>query len=990
MGFKDSLLSTVILETTVDSHHLSIAPETFLIDAIDLISQGRSSCTLQRLQEPKPSVSLYEQSAVKTRLNLSRRHQTAGGYVLVMNQTKLAGLLTERDLVKFVAKGMKLEGVTVADVMAQHFIRLFEADFQDIFTVLNLFHQHRIRYLPLVKDTGQLLGIITPDSIEQVVQPTDILRLRRVVQVMTTKVIHTPLTTSVQDLAKLMVKHRISCVVIAQEQEVVEGAVHRKFLMPLGIVTERDIVQIEARGRELDKLSAQNVISSPLACVSPEDSLWVAYQRMRQLGQRQLLVSGVQGELVGILTQTSLLRSLNPLDIPSAIQDFLENVAQQVGSTAQPFTLFDGVQAKLTERQQTELELEKVNQALGRSIATNRALLSALPDLILRISRDGTLVNYKAGKDCQMALPIYQYLGKSLHKVFPVEVAALAMSCVERALRTGDIQSIEYQMTLSDRLHDYEARFAVSDTDEVMAIMRDITERKQAEAALRASEERFRATFEQAAVGIVHTGLDGRFLRVNRKFCDIVGYTHAQLCRKTFIDITHPEDIDADQRYVEQLLAGEIETFSMEKRYYSKNSSLIWVNLTGSLVRKPSGEVDYFVGVVEDISDRKSAERALQESEQRYRSVVESVKEVIFQTDTKGLWTFLNPAWTEITGFTISESMGKKFFDYIHVEDRQECLELFQQFIEGQKRDWRREIRFLTKEGNFHWIDALVRIVFNTDGTIFGMSGTLYDITERKQVEEKLRKALEQEKELNELKSRFVSMTSHEFRTPLTSILGSTELLRYYSHTWSEDKKIVHFNRIQTNVQHMTQMLNDILLLGKAEAGKLSLQSTPLDIVQFCSSLVEEFQLGTGSGHEIIFSHQGKCLNSNSLVAITENFPVFAYLDEKLLRHIFGNLLSNAIKYSSLGSTINFEITAHEGEAIVRIQDEGIGIPSEEQQHLFESFYRAKNVGKLPGTGLGLAIVKKSVDLHGGRISVSSQVGVGTTFTVYLPLNKES
>ena len=238
-----------------------------------------------------------------------------------------------------------------------------------------------------------------------------------------------------------------------------------------------------------------------------------------------------------------------------------------------------------------------------------------------------------------------------------------------------------------------------------------------------------------------------------------------------------------------------------------------------------------------------------------------------------------------------------------------------------------------------------------------------------------LRLALEKEKELHELKSRFISMASHEFRTPLTAILGSAELLEHYSHKWPEEKKVVHFNRIHSNVQHLAQLLNDVLIIGQAEAGKLEFNPKPLDVVQLCRDLVEELQLSTKTKYTIAFNCQFSDLEG--------------CFDEKLLRHILSNLLSNAIKYSPTGSTVNFELVYQNGQAIFQIQDQGIGIPQEDQQHLFESFHRAKNVGTIPGTGLGLAIVKRSIDLHGGKTAVKTEIGVGTTFTVTIPLSQE-
>jgi signal transduction histidine kinase len=247
------------------------------------------------------------------------------------------------------------------------------------------------------------------------------------------------------------------------------------------------------------------------------------------------------------------------------------------------------------------------------------------------------------------------------------------------------------------------------------------------------------------------------------------------------------------------------------------------------------------------------------------------------------------------------------------------------------------------------------------------------DISDRKRRDAELLKALEKERELNELKSQIVSVVSHEYRTPLTTILSSAELLEHYGHKWTDEKKHQHLRRIQTTVHHLTQLVSDVLLLDKAEAGKLEFNPTPLDVVVFCRELVEQLQLTASNEHTIRFVSQGEYTQ--------------VCLDEKLVRQILTNLLSNAIKYSHPHGSVHFAVAFVQGEVVFRIQDEGIGIPPEDQEQLFESFHRASNVGTIPGTGLGLAIVKKCVDLHGGQITMESEVGVGTTFTITLPLN---
>jgi len=224
----------------------------------------------------------------------------------------------------------------------------------------------------------------------------------------------------------------------------------------------------------------------------------------------------------------------------------------------------------------------------------------------------------------------------------------------------------------------------------------------------------------------------------------------------------------------------------------------------------------------------------------------------------------------------------------------------------------------------------------------------------------------------NELKSRFVSMVSHEFRNPLNVISVSAQILERSGDKWSIEKQKEFLQRIQTASRKMTNMLDDVLLIGKASVGKQDFNPAPHELTKFCSELVTEIQLGSRNTHKIVFTSQ-------------EQYIVD--VDEKLLRQILNNLLSNAVKYSPQASTIHFELAYQAGEVIFKIKDQGIGIPLEDQKQLFESFHRANNVGNIPGTGLGLAIVKQSVDLHGGKIAVESEVGLGTTFTVTLPFH---
>lgn len=249
----------------------------------------------------------------------------------------------------------------------------------------------------------------------------------------------------------------------------------------------------------------------------------------------------------------------------------------------------------------------------------------------------------------------------------------------------------------------------------------------------------------------------------------------------------------------------------------------------------------------------------------------------------------------------------------------------------------------------------------------------LPNITPAKQTEAELREALEKEREISELRSSFVSLVSHVLRTPLATIQSSAELLEHYSKTWLDEKKERHLKRIQEAVNQMNQLINDTLTISTAKPRELNFQPSPMDLVTFCGEIVESIRMSIHPHHEIAF--------------VTRCDRTDAQMDEKLIGHIITNLLSNAIKYSPKGGTVQFELACTDSLATFCIQDSGIGIPQEDINKLFESFHRASNVGTIRGTGLGLAIVKRCVDLHGGEITVESEVGVGSTFTVTLPLN---
>lgn len=367
-----------------------------------------------------------------------------------------------------------------------------------------------------------------------------------------------------------------------------------------------------------------------------------------------------------------------------------------------------------------------------------------------------------------------------------------------------------------------------------------------------------------------------------------------------------------------------------------------------------------------DLSAHQRTEEALRQSEARFRTLAETTNTIIFIRQGKQ-FSYINPAAQIITGYKCEELLECPDINQLIKERGQ--VRPSNRFFLPQLFPQYEEVKILTKNGSECWLDCSVAVT-EFDGKP-AILGTAIDITKRKQAETEIRNALAKEKELNELKSHFISMVSHEFRTPLNIISFSASSLKRFFQQWSEEKKVKYLSRIQTNVENINYLLDQILLIGRAEAGKMELQPKAIDLVQFFGDLVTEMQLSDGNNHPIRFNCHSE--------------PAIAQVDEKFLHPILTNLLSNALKYSPSGKPIGLELWIHDQSIVFQVIDQGIGIPIAEQTHLHELFYRGSNVGTTPGSGLGLAVVKKFIEIQNGQITFTSTPGTGTICTVTLP-----
>ncbi|NJL91847.1 MAG: PAS domain-containing sensor histidine kinase [Coleofasciculaceae cyanobacterium SM2_1_6] len=388
-------------------------------------------------------------------------------------------------------------------------------------------------------------------------------------------------------------------------------------------------------------------------------------------------------------------------------------------------------------------------------------------------------------------------------------------------------------------------------------------------------------------------------------------------------------------------------------------------------------------------------DKDLENLRRQHQLILNSVGEGVYVLDLMGRATFINPAAARMIGWEVTDLLGKSMHSVLHHSKpdqspypAHECP-IYLAFRDGKIHSSNTEV-FWRRDGSSFPVEYISTPMEDEQGNLLGTVVAFQDITKRKwaeavlqrtkeELEQKvwertaeLQQANQQLQELSELKSRFVSMVCHEFRNPLHNILLSASSLERYDTQLSPEQRGDYLRGVQRNVERMTQMIDDILVIGKIEAHKLEIRPIELNLVQFCCALVAEMQ---------------RDYDYPQLTMTSRSQSLMAELDEKLLRSILTNIVTNSLRYTFNHQPVALQLSKRQGQVIIRISDRGIGIPPEDLPHLFEPFHRGRNVSNIPGTGLGLHIVKQFIDLHQGQIKVDSQLNIGTTFTITLPIH---
>ncbi|MEH1899130.1 MAG: scytonemin biosynthesis sensor histidine kinase [Nostoc sp.] len=550
-------------------------------------------------------------------------------------------------------------------------------------------------------------------------------------------------------------------------------------------------------------------------------------------------------------------------------------------------------------------------------------------------------------------------------RIFLVEISMnyvkhqdMEFGCAFAREKTGEIVELSVQKW-NDGLRDAKDN-----------LQQEFSQLKAKEVELETSLSLLRSTLESTAIGIVAVNFEGDILSLNHKFVDMWQIPQSLILSKkcprckAFFE-NQLKDPQAFSRLIWEVSSqSDFESYDILElkdgrvfAHYSKPHLL-------------EGKIIGRVWSIWDITESKQTEEALRLNAVRFRTIAETTDTSTFLIQGTRL-CYINPAVEQLTGYTKEELLTG--FDLRRLIKSKRSRQVRKQ-NEATNFEYQ-EMNILTKNGTERWLACAVVMldgVLDFGGKPVEMIAGI-DITDYKYAELGLNQALEQAKQLSELRARFLSMVCHQFRTPLNIVSFSNSLLKEEVDKRTQKKIQPLLDHIQKATEQLGQMLDDILFFSKAEAAKINYEPRPLELVEFCNDLVAQMQM---------------IVRQIPIKFVSQESSIKACIDKKLLEPILKNLLDNAIKYSLSGMTVELQLSCKKEQVIFQVKDRGIGISALDQQRIFEPFYRGSNIDCIPGTGLGLSILKTLVDLHHGQVVVESQIGVGTMFSVILPLIK--
>jgi signal transduction histidine kinase/CBS domain-containing protein/ActR/RegA family two-component response regulator len=890
------------LKSAIIRDPLTVALDTKVFDAISMMSAMRSICETTRTES-----SQFEVMELEARSSC----------VLVLREQKVVGILTERDIVRLTAQKHSLADLLVRDVMTYPVVTLYESAFPDLFFVINLLQKYHIRHIPILDEQNLLVGLVTHESLRQTTSPEDILRSRTVSDVMTQEVIWATPDSSILKITQLMFEHHVSCVVIARSVKMSR--------IPVGILTERDIVQFQGLGLNLETYLAQEVMSTPIFTVQSEDSLWDIQQKMEQYLIHRLAVTSEQGELIGIVTRTSLLQVLNPLELHK--------------------------QAEVLEKKVVQLESEKMQLLTSRNLELEQQVEARTFALQEKVKREKLLAELST--QIRASLSLQTILDTTVERV-------------RQLLNCDRVNIIKLEV-------DGKNIIVAESTDS-----------------------------EISTLGQIVDGIDTNQIRVGCVDCDTdcycysVGNIHAitmsayrqniltkfKICAQILVPILYTDELWGFLNVIESEKAREWQAEEIELL------QSLSVHLAIAL---------HQVNINQKLQDRLNecqlAEMRVRQSEAQSRAILAAIPDLMIRVGDDGVYRgyvtpyqdfSIVPQGVDISGIAITDLLPSEIAEqqlyYLHKALETGELQIYEQQIQVRDRIQDEEVRV---------------IKYGDDEVLF----MIRDISDRKkaerdlhklnqELESKVERRTKQLQQINQelahvtgLKDEFLANMSHELRTPLNAILGMTDGLKEGFFGEVNEQQLGALKTVESSGSHLLELIDDILDLAKIESGQIELDMTSVPVANLCQS-------------SLAFIKQQALRKRIQLdVKLQLNLPNLL-VDERRIRQVLINLLNNAVKFTPEGGSISLEASFHKvlndqerNYLRISVIDTGIGILSKNIHKLFQPFIQIDSAlnREYNGTGLGLALVKRIVELHGGKVELTSEIDVGSCFTVNLP-----
>jgi len=505
-----------------------------------------------------------------------------------------------------------------------------------------------------------------------------------------------------------------------------------------------------------------------------------------------------------------------------------------------------------------------------------------------------------------------------------------------------------------------------------------IDKQQKTEEILRRSENKFKNYFNSSLIGMAIADDKNYIIDANDKLCKILSITIEEFRKKTWYEILVPDDINKDRQLFDQIINGEKDSHYTEKQFVRKNKRNVYTEIVLQTIRKDDKSVDYFILIIQDITDRKLSEDALKEQFDIQHALVNNIPALVYLKDRNQFYVTGNKAFSDTLGIPINEIQGKTI-DEIFPQDIAERLKKDDaEVIEKDCALLNIEDKLLTVDGREIWLSTNKAPYHDALGRVIGIVGISIDITDKKISEDELRKAKELAEKANQAKSDFLANISHELRTPLNAIIGFSKLLDR-EVTLPKSKEFIQ--TILASSNSLLLLINDLLDLSKIEAGKFEINYKPVSLDAIFKEVAQLFSFKTLEKQIEFFTE------------IDESLDFKVFMDEIRMRQILVNLVGNSVKFTESGyikikathkkSTKNYNLT----DIIIDVEDTGIGIPPEEQQSIFNAFQQksGQSFKKYGGTGLGLSISKRLVEMMGGSILIKSSENTGTTFRIIIP-----